>query len=66
MSRVEAIESEIKRLSPTEFTELRDWLFEQDASNWDRQFEDDAASCGLDSLFEKAEKDHRAGKSREI
>lgn len=30
MTRVQAIEEEIKNLSPTELAELRDWLLEHD------------------------------------
>lgn len=66
MSRVEAIESEIRQLSPAEFAELREWLLHEDAEAWDRQIERDAASGRLDALFGQAEADHRAGKSREI
>ena len=66
MSKVEALESEIRRLSANEFAQLRDWLLEQDAERWDRQFEEDANSGKLDSLFAKAEADHHAGKSREL
>lgn len=66
MSRVEAIESEIRRLSPGEFAELREWLLHEDAEAWDQQFENDAASGKLDKLFRQAEADHKAGKSREI
>ena len=66
MSKVEAIESEIKALSPAEFAELREWMLKEDAEAWDRQFERDAASGKLDDLFRQADADHRAGKSREI
>jgi len=66
MSRVEAIESEIKQLSPTEFAELREWLLGEDAAAWDRQFESDATSGRLDIMFKQAEVDHKAGKSRKI
>lgn len=66
MSRVEAIESEIKQLSAAEFAELREWLLHEDAEAWDRQIEQDAASGKLDQLFRNAEADHVAGKSREI
>jgi hypothetical protein len=66
MSRVEAIESEIRQLTPSEFAELRDWLLLEDQAAWDRQLEADAASGRLDALFKKAEMDHRAGKSTQI
>lgn len=66
MTKVQALEEEIKKLSPRELAELRDWLLEQDAEAWDREIEQDATSGKLDKLFEKSLADHRAGKSREI
>jgi hypothetical protein len=66
MTKLEALEEEIKKLSPEELAKLRDWLLERDAEEWDRQIERDAASGKLDKLFEKSVADHRAGKSREI
>lgn len=66
MTRVEALEEEIKKLSPEELAQLREWLLERDAEAWDREIERDAASGKLDKLFEKSLADHRAGKSSEI
>lgn len=66
MTKLEQIETEIKKLSPEEFSRLRDWLLELDADEWDRQIERDAASGKLDKLFEKSIADHQAGKSRAI
>ena len=65
MTKLEALEDEIKKLSPEELAKLRDWLLERDADEWDRQLERDAASGKLDKLFEQSVADHRAGKSRE-
>lgn len=66
MTKLESLEEEIKKLSPEELAQLRDWILERDAEEWDRQIERDAASGKLDKLFEKSVSDHRAGKSREI
>lgn len=63
MTKVQAIEEEIKSLSPTELAELRDWLLEHDWAEWDRQIERDSASGKLEKLFAKARVDHAAGKS---
>ena len=63
MTRVETLEEEIKKLSPEEFGELRDWLLEQDWLEWDRQIEEDSANGRLDALFDEAERAHLAGKS---
>lgn len=66
MTKLQALEEEIKKLSPEELAQLREWLLERDAEEWDREIERDAASGKLDKLFEKSLADHRAGKSREI
>jgi hypothetical protein len=63
MSKVEALEGEIEKLSPEEFVELRNWLLERDWKNWDRQIERDAASGKLDQIFDEAREAHRQGKS---
>jgi hypothetical protein len=66
MTRVHAIEEQIKTLSPAELAELRDWLLERDWSEWDKQLETDAAAGKLDSLFAKARRDHNDGKSTKL
>ena len=66
MTKLEALEEEIKKLSPEELAKLREWLLERDAEAWDREIARDAASGKLDKLFEKSLADHRASKSREI
>jgi hypothetical protein len=66
MTKLQALEEEIKKLSPEEVAELRDWLLERDAEQWDRQIEQDAHSGRLDKLFKKSIADHRSGKSREL
>jgi len=66
MTRVEAIEEEIQNLSPDEFSELRDWMLDQDWERWDKQIERDAAEGKLEPLFERALEAHRLGKSREM
>ncbi|HYC93304.1 MAG TPA: hypothetical protein VEO54_29125 [Thermoanaerobaculia bacterium] len=64
MTRVQAIEEEIKSLSPDEFAELRDWLLEQDWAEWDRQIERDSSAGKLEKLFAKARVDHAALRQR--
>lgn len=66
MTKVQALEEEIEKLSPEELAELRVWIDEREAEAWDREIERDAASGKLDKLFERSVTDHRAGKSREI
>ncbi|HEU5231718.1 MAG TPA: hypothetical protein VFU50_02580 [Terriglobales bacterium] len=66
MTKVQLIEEEIKKLSPEELGQLREWFLERDAEQWDKELDADAASGKLEKLFEKSLADHRAGKSREI
>jgi hypothetical protein len=66
MTRVQAIEEQIKGLSVGELTELREWLLEHDWAEWDRQIERDSASGKLEKLFAKAKLDHAAGKSTKL
>jgi hypothetical protein len=66
MSRVEAIESEIKQLSQAEFAELREWMLRRDSAVWDREIESDAASGRLDEIFKQAVAEHEAGNTREL
>jgi hypothetical protein len=65
MTKLQALEEEIEKLSPGELAELQEWLAEREADAWDREIERDASSGKLDKLFEKSVADHRAGKSRE-
>lgn len=53
MTKVQALEEEIGKLSAAELAELREWFAERDAEEWDREIEQDAASGKLDKLFEK-------------
>jgi|GEM_PF-396354 len=55
MTRVEALEEEIKKLLPDELAELRIWILERDWQEWDHQIERDSASGKLDKLFDKSQ-----------
>ena len=66
MTRLEAIEEEIKKLSSPELAELHDWLLEHEWAEWDQQIERDAAAGKLEKLFAKARADHAAGKSTKL
>jgi len=59
MTRVEAIEVEIEKLSRAELAELRDWLLDRDWDQWDQQIEADAAAGKLEGLFDQALAAHR-------
>ena len=66
MTKLQLLEEEIRRLAPEEIAQLRDWLLELDADQWDHQIERDTTSGKLDKVFEKSLEDHRAGKSHEL
>ncbi len=66
MSKVENIESQIKDLSPEELTAFRKWFTKFDAELWDQQFDADVKAGKLDSLAERALRDHAAGRSTKL
>jgi len=66
MTKLQAIEEQIKSLSSGELAELREWFLEHDWAEWDQQIEHDSAAGKLDKLFAKARADHAAGKSTKL
>ena len=66
MTKIEAIERDIEKLSPVEFTEFRRWFAKFDAEAWDAQIEIDAAEGKLDELAAEALAEYTAGKANEI
>ena len=66
MSKVEAIEQQIEKLSPDELATFRRWYAAFDAEGWDRQFETDAKAGKLDVLAEKALRAHAAGQTKPL
>jgi hypothetical protein len=63
---IQEIEQAITELSPNELARFREWFEEFDAQAWDEQFENDAKSGKLDQLADKAIRDFRAGKAKEL
>jgi len=66
MTTIEAIETEITKLSAPELTKLRHWFMNFDSDTWDAQIEKDAVSGKLDALANKALEEYAAGKVTEI
>ena len=66
MSRVEKIEGQVQGLSSEELAAFREWFAEFDAQVWDRQFESDVIAGKLDSLAERALREHASGRSTEL
>ena len=54
ITSIREIESAIVALSADEYSELRNWFWERDWEEWDRQIETDAVSGRLDFLFQEA------------
>jgi len=65
MSKVENIESEIRKLSSSELARFRKWVVQFDAEAWDRQIEEDAKAGKLDALADKALKAFESGECTE-
>ena len=66
MRKIEHIEQKIAELSQVEFAELRAWVLERDAQEWDGQIAADASAGKLDKLVAEAQADYKAGRSREM
>ena len=66
MTKIETIEGAVRELSAEELAAFRGWFAQFDADAWDRQFEADVKAGKLDSLAERALRDHSAGRSTEL
>ena len=66
MTKIEALEKEIEKLSPSELEAFRRWFSEFDSEHWDRELEADLAAGRLDSFAEAAIAAHKRGEGRDI
>jgi len=66
MSKVEAIERQIRRLSPEDLYALRAWFAAFDAEVWDRQIETDTRAGKLDALAEAALNAYASGATTKL
>ena len=66
MSRVQAIEDQVRELSGPEVRELRTWLDDFEAQLWDDQIAADSKMRKFDSLIERALADEREGKTTDL
>lgn len=62
MTTVKALEQEVKKLTPEELAEFRDWFLDYEWEAWDRQLERDVKARKLDGLARKAREHHAAGR----
>ncbi|HXR40298.1 MAG TPA: hypothetical protein VN776_14455 [Terracidiphilus sp.] len=66
MGNVERIKRQVQEFSPEELEAFRQWFAAFDAETWDRQFEADVKAGKLDSLADRALRDHATGKSTKL
>lgn len=66
MSTVEAMTTAIAELPPEQVAQIRAWLDERAAEEWDSQIEQDERTGRLDVLAERALAEHRAGRTRPL
>jgi hypothetical protein len=66
MGKIEIIEQEIEKLSPSELATFRNWFTEFDAEVWDRQIENNSKSGKLDALAEEAIGAFKSGRCSEL
>ena len=66
MTRVEALEREVEKLTAEELAAFRDWFAEYHWQVWDRQIERDSADGRLDKFAAEALAELERGETREI
>jgi hypothetical protein len=66
MSYVEELESKILELPKQDFALLRNWLFELDDSQWDKQISSDLKTGKLSQLINKAKAEMAAGTAAKL
>ena len=66
MSKVQEIETAVRKLSRDELATFRDWFSEFDAAEWDKQIEADAKAGLLDDLADEAIRDSQEGRCRDL
>jgi hypothetical protein len=66
MTRLEALEEEVQKLTPEEFQVFRKWVADLDWQLWDEEFERDVAAGKLDKLRDEALAEWERGETTEI
>ncbi len=66
MQTVEAITAAIAELPREQVAQIRAWLDEQAAAEWDAQIERDERAGRLDALANRALAEHKAGRTRPL
>ena len=66
MPTVAEIQQAIMNLPKSDYARLRNWLFEYDWEEWDREFEEDVKDGRLDAMAAEALEDKREGTLKEL
>jgi len=66
MTKIEALEREIQKLTREELAAFREWFVEYDWQAWERELEQDVAAGKLDKLSAEALEELKHGKTKEI
>jgi len=66
MTKVEALEQEVQKLAPEEFSAFRAWFVQYDWKVWDRQLERDVAEGKLDKFAAEALAELERGETTDL
>ncbi len=66
MTRIEEIENAVASLPVDEYRQFRDWFFERDWVQWDKQIQADSQSGKLDFLVKEAMEEKNLGNLRDL
>lgn len=66
MIRVEKLEKDIQKLNRHELAALLEWLRNYDATEWDRQIEEDVESGRISAFVKESLTDYKTGKTKEL
>jgi hypothetical protein len=66
MTKLEALETEVQKLTREELSAFREWFIEYDWQAWDREIEQDSAAGKLEKLVNEAREEFKQGKTKEI
>jgi hypothetical protein len=66
MAQIDALKNAIKALPNADYVQLRQWFWEKDWQEWDKQIEKDSANGKLDFLVREALDERSKGKLRNL
>ena len=66
MTKIQELKRQVAGLTPDELAAFRRWFAEFDAELWDQQIEADVRAGKLDTMAQKALRDHAEGKSTKL